>query len=171
MGSVTPLHPDDFGTDDGYDPSQRFTRSTDSRGQSGFINKTRVPQEMTGQIAAIVQSGNYPEYRTAGDVVRDALHHRLLYLEKQDPVMDPDSPLARQIRLSRLQAQEEAHRLELERREELVTSIVRDLHKITKMGTSRDRTEAIQTARNAADQLDEPWKSRIEDAIKEVRKT
>jgi hypothetical protein len=68
---------DAIGSSD-YDPSTIYTAST----KDGVGEKlvTRVPPSILGEIAAIIQSRLVPEYRTAQDLVRDALIHRLIYL-------------------------------------------------------------------------------------------
>ncbi len=59
-----------------YDPDKFYTEASDKSGRGDPLN-ARVPPQIAGTIAALVQSAKIPEYRTASDFVRDAIVHRL----------------------------------------------------------------------------------------------
>lgn len=59
-----------------YDPNKYYTEASDKNGRGDPVN-TRIPPQIAGSIAALVQSGRIPEYRTQSDFVRDAVVHRL----------------------------------------------------------------------------------------------
>lgn len=66
--------------DGGYARTHFYTAGTDKRGHSERL-VARVPPTVMGEVAHLVQSGLIPEYRTAADFVRDAIHHRLHDIE------------------------------------------------------------------------------------------
>lgn len=58
-----------------YDPKKFYTYSEDKKGHSAQL-RLRVPTNLAGQIARVVNSGIIPELRTSQDFYRDALFHR-----------------------------------------------------------------------------------------------
>lgn len=73
----------------GYKISNFYTRSTDSRGHKESIH-LKVPPEIASTMSQIVQKGSIPQYRTVQDLIRDAIVHRLHYLNEQH-LMDQES--------------------------------------------------------------------------------
>ena len=63
-------------SDDGYDARHYYTQSSDSKGHHAKI-QVKLPTNIAGEIARLVQSGVIPEYDTAQALVRDAVIHRL----------------------------------------------------------------------------------------------
>jgi Arc/MetJ-type ribon-helix-helix transcriptional regulator len=61
---------------DTYDPNAFYTEASDKKGRGEPIN-ARIPPQIHGGIAALVQSGKIPAYQTQSDFVRDALVHHL----------------------------------------------------------------------------------------------
>lgn len=59
-----------------YDPNHFYTEASDKSGRGDPVN-ARIPPQIAGTIAALVQSGKVPEYRTQSDFIRDAVVHRL----------------------------------------------------------------------------------------------
>jgi len=59
-----------------YDPSKYYTEASDKSGRGDPAN-ARIPPQIAGTIAALVQSAKIPEYRTQSDFIRDAIVHRL----------------------------------------------------------------------------------------------
>lgn len=68
----------------GYSPEKFYTRSTDARGHTETM-WLRLPPSLARVIAEVVQSRKIPQYRTAQDLVRDAIVHRLHYLKEKLP--------------------------------------------------------------------------------------
>lgn len=63
-------------SDGAYDPNKFYTEASDKSGRGDPVN-ARIPPQIAGTIAALVQSGKIPEYRTQSDFIRDAIVHRL----------------------------------------------------------------------------------------------
>lgn len=64
------------GSSSGYDPERVYTAS---RNEKGFTSQLRVKVQPTvlDEYGAIIASKVIPEYRTFGDVVRNALTHQM----------------------------------------------------------------------------------------------
>ncbi len=61
---------------DHYDPDAFYTEASDKKGRGEPV-QARVPPQIQGGIAALVQSGNIPSYQTQSDFIRNALVHQL----------------------------------------------------------------------------------------------
>lgn len=61
---------------DNYDPEAFYTEASDKKGRGEPI-QARIPPQVSGAIAALVQSGKIPQYQTQSDFVRNALVHQL----------------------------------------------------------------------------------------------
>ncbi len=61
------------------DPRELVFHSTDDKGHSSTV-RVNIPNDMAQMINQIVQKG-YFEYRTREDIIRDALYHRLAWLD------------------------------------------------------------------------------------------
>jgi len=59
-----------------YETSKFYTKSQDTKGHSTTM-RANVPKPFAGEVASLVASRIVPAYRSTGDVVRDALYHRL----------------------------------------------------------------------------------------------
>lgn len=67
--------------DDGeYSVDRFYVQSTDGKGHGDEV-RVRVPPYLASQLQAIFESRTFPKYRTVADIVRDAIYHRLRYLE------------------------------------------------------------------------------------------
>lgn len=63
-----------------YDEDKFYTHSTDGNGHYERIPQTKIRPSLEAMIAAVMAA--YPEYKSVGDFVRDALLHRVVYLQR-----------------------------------------------------------------------------------------
>ena len=63
-----------------YSPDEFYTHATDKKGHCVSI-RTAVPPTAASAVDAYVASPLFPSYKTSQDVMRDALFHRLQWLE------------------------------------------------------------------------------------------
>lgn len=63
-------------TADNYDPEAFYTEARDKNGGGEIVN-ARIPPQIHGSLAALVQSGKIPQYRTQSDFIRNAMVHQL----------------------------------------------------------------------------------------------
>lgn len=85
-----------------YDEHEFYVRSTDSHGHSEN-QQVRVPPDVSSEVAALIQSGRIPNYKTAQAFYRDAAVHRLYYLAHRLDDRDLQRAVAIQINLARVE--------------------------------------------------------------------
>lgn len=61
---------------DGYDSHKFYTQASDRKGHAAKI-QVKLPTNIAGEIARLVQSGVITEYSTSQAFIRDAVIHRL----------------------------------------------------------------------------------------------
>jgi hypothetical protein len=93
-----------------YSSDRFYTRATDGRGNSELLNFKTSPFVM-GILSELVENPEFPDYRTKADVLRDALAHRLRYLQQmeKDPtrmakLREKTAMLQEEMRVERLKA-------------------------------------------------------------------
>lgn len=64
-----------------YSADRFYTDATDKHGVSAKMQIT-IPPSLHGEISELIASRNVPNYRTMADFGRDAVFHRLKYLEQ-----------------------------------------------------------------------------------------
>ena len=102
-----------------YEPSKFYTKSQDTKGHSTTM-RANVPKPFAGEVASLVASRVVPAYRSVGDVVRDALYHRLKAISR----MIDDGELEQSVDMAVLISEEK--RIEEEVEESItLTSIMR----------------------------------------------
>lgn len=62
-----------------YSPDRFYTQATDNKGHRS-VTRVSFPPYMVAEVEALAASSNYSHYRTAQDVIRDAVFHRLQWL-------------------------------------------------------------------------------------------
>lgn len=68
----------------GYDVSKFYVKGSDTKkGQQREHFRVYLQPHLADQIAELIASKNIPQYRTVGDMFRDAMFHRLTYLREQ----------------------------------------------------------------------------------------
>jgi len=72
-----------------YDVDKVWTSSQDQHGHS-VQNRVNYPKSWAGQVAELVHSREWPEYRSPQDFVRDAIYHRLHWAHNSQRTTDPE---------------------------------------------------------------------------------
>jgi hypothetical protein len=67
---------------DEYHQDDIYTRSTDGKGHYETIRNIKVSDALHNVVCQMVADKAFPEYQSIGDVMRDALIHRLRFLSK-----------------------------------------------------------------------------------------
>jgi hypothetical protein len=106
-----------------YSPDSFYTSGTDKRGHDKQIRATSIEPGLHGAINLIIGSGVFPQLRITGDLVRDALHHRVKYL--LDKLEDDEyvAEAKKQLEVSRLLAKAEARDNALAEQQAMVNAL------------------------------------------------
>lgn len=130
---------------------------------AGSVSRSmRLPLDLDTMVQRIVQKDDVPAYRTSHDVIRDALVHRLHYLNENYRM--PKS-------LSRMLAVEEARRKNhdaqalMREQEELVKEVEETLKGFADSGSTKIRDRYITDMWRAVHSLEEPWQGRLRNML------
>lgn len=80
-----------------YAVEKFYTSSVDRMGHSAFA-KLRYPTYLQSLLESLIASREIPDYKTVSDIFRDALYHRLRYIQKFSPTLEKSPALALAIR-------------------------------------------------------------------------
>jgi hypothetical protein len=150
------------GTKGEYDPDEIYVRSTDGHGHSENL-QTRISPELAGEIAALVQSGIIPEYRTAQNFARDALVHRMFYVLKRADELGLKVPDGMQrvvtieFQLSRVQAE----RQQIANLQRTVEEMSQLCEEASKAGDIEALTRALAQCEAMGESVREPYAGKI----------
>lgn len=169
--------PDPFTPEDGYSPDQFVTPACDAKGHAERI-RINLPPDVMPALAQIVGSGQFEAYRTAHDVIRDAVYHRIWFLADQLGATYKDRKIQGQIRqlvtsAARV-AEFEQMTYQRTKRVEFVRALEAEAEECRRL---RDKTGLQLALAHAqleleSDWLQEPYRSQIEQIIdKAARET
>lgn len=164
------LHPvpDDWGTEGPeYSPDKFYCRSSDTHGHYRHV-RVNVPPTMAGMLESMVESGGIPEYRTSQDVIRDAIVHRLEYLNK---VYMKSEKYERVLAVERRRALVEQLTLQMQEFGHLVESIRRSISEAALAGDWYALQMALDNAEIEAEgpTMRDPYKGQILAIVDEAR--
>lgn len=66
----------------GYSPEKFYTKSTDGNGHYEQVSQTKISPNLDAFIAEVMEQYS-TQYKSRGDLVRDAIMHRIVYLRDQ----------------------------------------------------------------------------------------
>ena len=125
-----------------YGLEKFFCESTDRHGHHSTV-KANIPPTIHTQIATIVQGGKVPAYRTMQDLVRDAIFHRLQYLNEE---ILKDPKLARVISIEMRLSEQQRAQDELDAEERYVDGVEAQLRRAVKLEDADLLAEVIDSA-------------------------
>lgn len=91
----------------GYSEDKFYVRSTGPGGEQGEAKYLKISPSILGAIAKIVYTKEFPQYRTDADFIRDAIVHRLKYINDRIADEDVDKRFYPHIRVSQIEAKQQ----------------------------------------------------------------
>ena len=153
--NVVPI--DYWAVDDGaYSVDNFYTKSKDMQGHS-TVYHVRLPDYVAGEIGSMIESRRIPDYRTAADLIRDAITHRLHYLS-QRATLPALEGLVNRIAIENKTAQ---YQEELDAFRELTNEIRDTCQKGFMEGDHDHLYDYIDQQGQLVESLREPFRSRI----------
>lgn len=147
----------------GYREDRFYTRSVNPDGH-GEKFQLRVPQGLDSQMHAAV--AEVPEYRTLQDLVRDAIVHRLEFLQKRYSLGDGARRL---LELERIRADSDARAQEVEELGAAVEDMDRKLALCYAAEDWQMMAEELDKGSERADWLREPYHSKATKILEQWR--
>lgn len=149
----------------GYSRDKFYTKSTDGRGNSELI-QLKVTPFVFGIIAELVESQEFPDYRTKADVLRDALVHLLHY--RREMMKDATRMVVLQERVDRMMAEAKTERLraDLEQERRYTDALVEAMGVCVQSGNVSRAAEAIEDAEKALETLPFNLAKRVREEIR-----
>lgn len=166
MSNVHPINPG-WGTVDPteYDPEKKYTAASDTRGHSGWLKNLRVPSDIVGQIAIIVESGMYDEYTTQAAFVRDAIHHHLHKINEEVQSKN----LKKVLSMNALNSQVQLRRAEAETYAEMMKDIKQEVADLIHHGAPQEARAFIAHMMGMEDAIADRFKAAYETEMKKLK--
>ena len=148
----------------GYDPDQIHTNSQDDHGHSIHL-RVHAPKTWGAIMGQIVNSDSWPEYKSNQDIIRDALYHRLHWIDQQkDRSHNPHINQA----LARARLEQALHQDSVDAEEWHLFSnnIQATLNRRLADGDNTGIKEFIQAAIPAVESFREPYRTRLSEQLR-----
>jgi len=147
-----------------YSLEDFYTKSVDSRGHRE-MTRVAFPPNVLSTLSTIVQSGKIPAYRTVQDVIRDAVLHRIWWLERYAlkesyGIIDYTS-----LKMVKLQQAVENSLKEGERMEAIVSTAEKALEHHRLIKDKEEMIRLLNELRNQLDNIREPFRGRLKSII------
>lgn len=151
--------------EDSYARSNFYTISEDHRGHDKQAPRFRVLGSINARVAQLVQSGEFPAYRSVADVWRDAMVHRLKDLEGYTKDARMKDALRKTVQQARMTSEIRATLQAGKDAEEMLSL----LDQLVSRHDLYDRTflrERLSEYMGKAEEFDEPLRSKLVGKIK-----
>jgi hypothetical protein len=147
---------EDF-VNDGYDPDEIYSGgSKDRQGHSTNL-RVHVPDPWVGLMAEIVANTKWPEYRTTQQLVRDAVYHRLRWIErtKTRPMTPRIKTLMAQLRIEEVLTSRMAMQ---ERHDNMLKTMHTAFSQAVAQGDFVGAREVKKEVEELLEQMEEAWR-------------
>lgn len=145
----------------GYSEDRFYTKSTNEHNH-GEKFQVRVPQGIDSQIHAAVRE--VPEYRHVNDMVRDALVHRLEYIQKRYKIT-PEAQ--RFLELERLRADSDRRAADIALMQETVADIAGKLQQAWEAADYGVLAKELVEADELIDWLRAPYQGQVQQLLRD----
>jgi len=142
----------------GYSVDKFYVRSTNKHDHAAS-HRIYMPPEMVAEIARAV--AKYPWYRSTTDFVRDAIYHRLRWVDQ-----DVDIPgLKEWLELEEHNSDRESLRRKMATMTLMVDESTTDVHDVLKLNNPKHTAKLIESLTGMMERMEEPWRSEMSDLI------
>ena len=146
--------------DDGYDPDEIYSGgSKDKQGHSTNL-RVHVPDPWMAVMGELVSNVNWPEYRTIQHFVRDAIYHRLRWVERTRTrvLNERAQTLMTQVQIEAALA----HRVQMQDSHKHIMETMRDaFSRSFAAGDFIGARESIKEVEALLGKMEEPWRSEV----------
>lgn len=149
---------------EGYSIDKFYTKSTDGRGHQKHV-RVNAPPALVARASKMVKAEALP-YNTVQDLVRDALHHRVHWLEKNVSNIEVDQDL---VAVLRLQERIDYIRTEGETLEQLVDTLEESLELHYQRKNRKLLWTTIGEAERGLDAISPPYKGQVRELVSEYK--
>jgi hypothetical protein len=140
---------------DFYDRTRFYTHSEDKKGHS-FHVRANIPKPLGGELGSLVQSGMVPAYRSVGDIVRDAVYHRV----KEVSNMIDAGEVEQAVDMAMLHSEELRMLDEAQQAEQLIEALRTNASAMFSREGDRARLKRyLAQRREIADSIPEPYRA------------
>ena len=137
-----------------YDRTRFYTHSEDKKGHS-FHVRANIPKPLGGELGSLVQSGMVPAYRSVGDIVRDAVYHRI----KEVSSMIDAGEVEQAVDMAMLHSEELRMLNEAEQADHLIEAMRANASAMFSRDGDRSRLKRfLAQRREIADSIPEPYR-------------
>lgn len=164
-GSLAEFNVFGLETGGGYSPERFYTRSVNKDGHGEKMN-IRVPQGLDTQMHKAV--ADHPQYHTMHDFIRDAVVHRLEYLQHHHGI-SPETEAMLQI--ERLRADDQREDQIIETMRDAVRDLDESLRFAWESGDVAMFMQKLDRGSLLVDQMRSPWKQQAGEMLKKWRAT
>lgn len=146
--------------DDAYDPNQVYIGgSKDAQGHATNI-RAKIPDTWMGSIGEIVNSPDWPEYRSVQDFYRDAIYHRMRWASRQ-PDRTTSPRVAKLMAIASGTAALDYHNMITTASKEYIDQASKTLQNLVANGNQLALREAIKELESTLDLIEEPYRSEL----------
>lgn len=148
----------------GYDPDEIHTTSQDDHGHSIHL-RVHAPKTWGAIMGQVIESDMWPEYRSNQDIIRDALYHRLQWIDDQKDRSHIPS-IAQALARARLQRKLAQDAADAEEWMTFSNDIQTTLNRRIAAGDFAGIKEFIQDAVPAVESFQEPYRTQLADQLR-----
>lgn len=135
--------------DRGYSVDGFYTRSTGPNKEPGETKYLKISPTILGAISKVIYSRDFPSYRTDADFIRDALVHRLKYINTLLQDGGIEKQLGTHVKLSRI----EARALEMAEMEQMLNLHEETMRTAVESGDTEFLRELLDDAESDVEDL------------------
>ena len=148
-----------------YDPARFYTRATNDHNHSKRVGAA-VPPEIAGMAQQIVEQKRVPEYQSVGDVIRDALIHRLEWINQN---LLQDEKFAGVLTNEEFGGRQNSMKMAMDRRREILDRAEDLFYQYEEHGDMEALADIIDAHEDHAESWPPRWQAMMQAAVDRFR--